>query len=54
MNVLNIENIIDMRFMFTGCKRFKCKGLENWDVTGKDIRGLFNDCNNINTPSWYK
>ena len=49
----NIENIIDMRFMFTGCKRFKGKGLENWDVTGKDIRGLLNDCYNINTPSWY-
>ena len=50
----NIENIIDMRFMFTGCKRFKGKGLANWDVTGKDIRGLLNDCKNINTPSWYK
>ena len=50
----NIENILDMRFMFAGCKKFKGKGLENWDVTGKDIRGLFNDCNNINTPSWYK
>ena len=49
----NVENIIDMRFMFTGCKRFKGKGLENWDVTGKDIRGLLNDCYNINTPSWY-
>ena len=49
----NIENIIDMRFMFTGCKRFKGKGLENWDVTGKDIRGLLNDCYNINTPSCY-
>ena len=50
----NIENILDMRFMFAGCKKFKGKGLENWDVTGKDIRGLLNDCKNINTPSWYK
>ena len=50
----NIENILDMKFMFNGCKKFKGKGLENWDVTGKDIRGLLNDCKNINTPSWYK
>ena len=50
----NIENILDMRFMFAGCKKFKGKGLENWNVTGKDIRGLLNDCKNINTPSWYK
>ena len=50
----NIENILDMRFMFAGCKKFKGKGLENWDVTGKDIRGLLNNCKNINTPSWYK
>ena len=50
----NIENILDMKFMFNGCKKFKGKGLENWDVTGKDIRGLINDCYNINKPSWYK
>ena len=49
----NIENILDMKFMFNGCKKFKGKGLENWDVTGKDIRGLLNDCYNINKPSWY-
>ena len=50
----NIEKILEMRFMFAGCKKFKGKGLENWNVTGKDIRGLLNDCKNINTPSWYK
>ena len=50
----NIENVLDMKFMFNGCKKFKGKGLENWDVTGKDIRGLLNDCYNINKPSWYK
>ena len=50
----NVSKVENMDEMFRDCKNFKGKGLENWDVTGKDIRGLLNDCYNINKPSWYK
>ena len=42
--------------MIKKCKKFKDKGLENWNVSKvKDMNYIFDGCTSLkNKPSWYK
>ena len=41
--------------MFTMCKNFKGKGLENWDVSKvENMKYMFAGCDKMTIPNWYK
>ena len=42
--------------MFSGCKSFEGKGLENWQVNNNTFKKyMFDHCESLKTlPSWFK
>ena len=57
-NINNVEDkkIIDMKYMFFMCEKFKGEGLENWNINNKFIskHNMFNECSSLKyIPSWY-
>ena len=50
----DVSNVIDMEGMFRGCKKFKGRGLDNWNpINLKIIRAMFNDCDMKDKPKWF-
>ena len=50
-----MSNVTDMSYVFIDCEKFKGKGLENWNVTNvTNMRRMFDGCNKMTIPNWYK
>ena len=50
-----MSNVTDMGYAFIDCEKFKGKGLENWNVTNvTNMRRMFDGCNKLTIPNWYK
>ena len=50
----DVSNVIDMEGMFRGCKKFKGRGLDNWNpINLKIVRVMFNDCDMKDKPKWF-
>lgn len=53
---LIMDNVTDMSYMFSGCKRLDSLEIENWDVSKvESMKGMFDGCEALATkPSWYQ